>query len=109
LRPLAPVHVRARRAADGVHITWRRRARLPATATVAMPLEEQREAYAVDILSEGAVVRSLDVSTPQALYAAADEAADFGGPQPSLTVSVVQMSATVGRGFPTQTILNHLA
>ena len=36
--------------------------------------------------------------TPSALYAAADEIADFGAPQTSLAVRVAQLSATVGRG-----------
>ena len=39
------------------------------------------------------------VTSPSALYAAADEIADFGAAQTSLTVRVAQLSATVGRGF----------
>lgn len=45
------------------------------------------------------MVRSIQTSAPQALYAAADELADFGTPQASLTVRVAQLSATVGPGF----------
>ena len=39
------------------------------------------------------------MTTPTALYTAADELADFGVAQTSLSVRVVQLSATVGRGF----------
>jgi hypothetical protein len=39
------------------------------------------------------------------LYAAADEIADFGAPQASLSIAVYQMSTTIGRGTPARTIL----
>ncbi|MBX6426739.1 MAG: glycoside hydrolase/phage tail family protein [Variibacter sp.] len=110
LRPLAPVHIRGVRKDDGVHLSWRRRARRHAfTGSVAVPLDEPTEAYAVDILSGRAVVRSFTVNAPRALYAAADEAADFGAPQASLSVRVAQLSATVGRGIPAEATINHLA
>ncbi len=101
LRPLAPVHLRARRGAGGVTLSWIRRTRRDGDswATLDAPLGEDSEAYAVDILSGAEVVRSLAAAQPSALYAAADELADFGAPQASLAVRVAQLSATVGRGF----------
>ncbi|NEV80740.1 hypothetical protein DYI24_27295, partial [Rhodopseudomonas sp. BR0C11] len=101
LRPLAPVHLSARRTADGVRIGWIRRTRLDGDGWgVEVPLGEDSEAYAVDILgSGGAVVRTMQTAVPQALYAAADERADFGAAQASLTLRVAQLSATVGPGF----------
>ncbi|HEX8665731.1 MAG TPA: glycoside hydrolase/phage tail family protein, partial [Beijerinckiaceae bacterium] len=101
LRPLAPVHVRARREADGVHVTWIRRARRDADAwePVEVPLGEDSERYEVDILNGAAVVRTIAVAVPEALYAAAQELADFGAAQATLSLRVAQMSATVGRGF----------
>lgn len=101
LRPLAPVHLSARRAADGIRIGWIRRTRIDGDGWgVEVPLGEEREAYTLDILgSGGAVVRSIQTTAPQALYAAADELADFGTPQASLIVRVAQLSATVGPGF----------
>jgi hypothetical protein len=99
LKPLAPVHVAAHRAGDGIHISWIRRTRIDGDGWgVEVPLGEESEAYAVEILSGGAVVRSIASSTPQALYAAADELADFGMVQTSLHVRVAQISATVGAG-----------
>jgi hypothetical protein len=106
LRPLAPVHVKARREPAGVTLTWIRRARFDADSWVGeVPLGEQAERYDVDILSGADVVRALQVTAPTALYAAADEVADFGAPQSSLAVRVSQVSATVGRGFAVDTTL----
>ena len=44
--------------------------------------------------------------TPSVLYAAADEIADFGAAQTSLSVRVAQLSATVGRGFAADAVLD---
>jgi hypothetical protein len=101
LKPLAPVHIAGRRTGAGVTLTWTRRKRgvMPASWDVAVPLGEDSERYAVDILSGAAAVRTLPATAPTALYAAADELADFGSPQTSLAVRVYQLSATVGRGF----------
>ncbi len=106
LRPLAPVHLSAKRGADGATFSWIRRARFDGDSWVGeVPLCEDREEYNVDILSGIDVVRTIDASSPSALYAAADEIADFGAPQSTLTISVTQLSATVGRGFATQATL----
>jgi hypothetical protein len=100
LKPLSPVHVAAVRAGDGIHIWWIRRTRIDGDNWgVEVPLGEQVEAYEIEILSGGAVLRSIGCAAPQALYAAADELADFGTVQTSLHVRVAQLSATVGRGY----------
>lgn len=106
LRPLAPVHLKARRSPAGVVFTWIRRARYEADSWVGeVPLGEDAEQYEIDILSGGDVVRTLRVTAPTALYAAADELADFGTPQSMLAVRVSQLSSTVGRGFPKEATL----
>jgi hypothetical protein len=106
LRPLRPVHLRARRTAEGVRLDWIRRARFDADGwTGEVPLGEEREAYAVDILSGADVVRTLESSDPSALYTSADEIADFGAPQSVLSVRVTQLSATVGRGFAAEAVV----
>ena len=100
LMPLAPVHVTARRDGSGVTFTWIRRTRIDGDSWVGeVPLGEDSEQYALDILSGGSVVRTLSTAAPSAFYAAADELADFGTPQGALHVRVAQFSATVGRGF----------
>jgi len=100
LKPLAPVHLKAARNTDGVTFTWIRRTRIDGDSWVGeVPLGEESEQYALDIMSGAAVVRTLTTTTPSVLYASADELADLGGPLTSLAVQVAQLSATVGRGF----------
>jgi hypothetical protein len=99
LKPLAPVHVAARRAGDGIHVSWIRRTRIDGDGWgIEVPLGEETEAYRLEILSGSAVVRAITCTAPQALYAAADELVDFGAVQTSLHVRVAQLSATVGAG-----------
>ncbi|MFG1350278.1 glycoside hydrolase/phage tail family protein [Xanthobacter autotrophicus] len=100
LSPLSPVHVRGRRTAEGVALSFIRRTRLAGDGWDALevPLGEASEAYRVEILSGASVVRAFEVGAPQLLYGAADEMADFGVPQAVLTVRVAQRSASVGLG-----------
>ena len=103
LLPLAPVHVTAARRSDGVHVSWIRRTRIDGDGWAAdVPLGEDSEAYRIDILAGSTVKRSIACTTPQAMYAAADEIADFGAPQASLHLRVAQMSGTVGAGRATE-------
>jgi GTA TIM-barrel-like domain/Putative phage tail protein len=101
LKPLSPAQVTARREAGGIRIRWLRRTRIGGDGWDAAdaPLGEEAERYVVDVLSNGAVVRSLEAFDPSVLYAAAQEAADFGAPQTMLALRIAQMSAVVGRGF----------
>ena len=64
-----------------------------------MPLGEDSEAYEVDIFPAPRGAHARVRRSRALLYAAADELADFGAPQTSLTVRVAQLSATVGRGI----------
>jgi hypothetical protein len=106
LRPLAPVHVTAQRVPEGVHIGWIRRTRIDGDGWGAeVPLGEATEAYSVEILSGGIVLRTLAATTPQALYAAADELADFGAVQTTLHLRVAQISSSVGAGTPVDIVL----
>ena len=100
LRPLSPVHLRARRSVAGVTFDWVRRTRAAAGSWVirTVPLGEESEAYELDILSGSIVLRTLKSATSSALYPAAAELADFGSPQASLSIRVAQLSAAVGRG-----------
>ena len=99
LRPLSPVHVRAARAAGDVTLSWIRRTRVGGDSwTAEVPLAEDSERYEVDVLSGMTVVRTLTASAPSCLYTAAQQMADFGAPQSTLSVAVYQMSPTYGRG-----------
>lgn len=104
LIPLAPVHVRARRDADGVRISWTRRTRIDGDGWAAEPpLGEAVESYVIDILDGSDLKRRLTAAIPQALYSAADELADFGAHQASLMLRIAQVSAVTGAGHPLET------
>jgi hypothetical protein len=45
------------------------------------------------------VARSIVCASPRALYAVADELADFGAVQTGLHIRVAQLSGTVGAGY----------
>ncbi|GAB6841482.1 hypothetical protein HNR00_000716 [Methylorubrum rhodinum] len=97
--PLRPVHLRARREAGGLRLSWTRRARRDADAweSADVPLDEASEAYAVDILGpDGALRRSLTATGPSLLYA--QETADFGGPVTEIDLAVAQVGTVGGRG-----------
>ena len=103
LKPLSPVHLKAEREDGGIMFSWIRRTRIDGDSWAAeVPLGEDAEQYAVDILSGVNIVRTIAVTSPSALYPKADEIADFGEPQTHITVRVTQLSATVGRGFAAQ-------
>ncbi len=85
-------------------LSWVRRTRIDGDPweQVEVPLAEETEAYALDVLSGpsagSTVLRSFDLSAPSVTYTAAHQAADFGGPVTSLSVAIHQVSATYGRG-----------
>ncbi|GGB54987.1 phage host specificity protein [Roseibium aquae] len=109
LKPFAPVHVRgARNGAGDLNVTWIRQGRVNATWAdgTDVPLGEERELYEIDVLNAGNVIRTVrGLTSPAWTYAASDQTADFGVPQPSITLRVVQISGLVGRGVPTEAIL----
>ena len=103
--PLAPVHLRACRLPGGdLRLTWMRRGRLNADSWLApdIPLEEPAEGYLVEILAGTAVVRSIDAAAATLDYGTAEEAADFGGPQPAISFRVRQKGQTVALGVAAQ-------
>ncbi|MCC5977065.1 MAG: glycoside hydrolase/phage tail family protein [Salinarimonas sp.] len=102
LKPLSPVHPRLRRVAGGIEIRWIRRGRVEADAwePVEIPLGEDGEHYAVEIMDGATPKRRIPVTAPLCLYAQADEIADFGAPRTSLDLRIMQISASVGDGFP---------
>ena len=101
LKPFSPVGLNARREEGGIRVRWIRRTRREGDAwePVEVPLGEDGERYAVDILRDGIVLRTLASIEPSILYPAAQELADFGAPQAVLALRVAQVSAVVGRGF----------
>ena len=102
LMPFAPVQARATRAAAGVTFSFRRRGRRNADGwePVDIPLGEDVEAYDLEILRNGTVLRALSSTSPAISYLSEQELADFGAPQGAFDIRIFQRSAVVGRGFP---------
>ncbi|HXF53225.1 MAG TPA: phage tail protein, partial [Hyphomicrobiaceae bacterium] len=99
-RPLAPVHVRGTRSSGDVTLTWIRRTRMGGDSWDAaeVPLGEDSERYEIDILDGATVKRTLASSLPSVTYTAAQQTADFGSPQATLSVRIYQLGAAWGRG-----------
>jgi hypothetical protein len=101
-RPFAPAHIRGRRDAGDLHISWIRRTRIGGDSweSAEVPLGEDSENYALDILDGDTVVRTLSSSSPSTIYTAAEQVADFGTPPSTVAVRICQLSASYGRGSP---------
>lgn len=105
----SPANIRATRSEDGsILIECSRRSRystaMPSGADV--PLHEETEAYELDVLSGETVLRTLTSTDGSFEYAVADQVEDFGNQAESFVVSVYQLSAEVGRGYPaTETLV----
>ena len=110
LRPFSVAHVeqpwRTPRTPGDLTIRWIRRSRTLAAdswGAVDVPLVEETEAYAVEILDGVAVKRVLSATTTSAVYTSAQQTADWGallGPGDTLDIRIFQLSALVGRGAP---------
>ena len=108
LLPFSVVHVeqpfRRGRTLGDLTIRWTRRSRdfgADSWEASEVPLGEASEAYEVDILDGGTVLRTLATTTTSALYSQAQQVADWGaalGPGDTLDIRVAQLSQTVGRG-----------
>ena len=102
LKPFAPVHLKATSGAGGdIELSWIRRTRSGGDSweSIEVPLFEDFEAYELDVLENGNVVRTLSSSDSSILYTSAQQVADFGQLQSSIDVAVYQMSARSGRGY----------
>jgi len=104
LHPYAPVHIKGSRdGSNNLTATWIRRARVDGEwrDLVETPLDEAAEAYEVDIIKDGEVVRTIgSLTSPTCGYTAAQQTADGFTPGDPIPVAVYQMSTVVGRGFP---------
>jgi hypothetical protein len=104
-RPLSPVRLVGRRLAPSGdwHISWIRQTRIGGDSWEAaeVPLAEEAEAYRLEILAApgGDVRRTFETTSPDQIYSAAQQVADFGVAQAALSVRVAQRSATFGPGI----------
>ena len=106
--PWSPVQIAGARNGGGdLTITWVRRTRFGGVWAdgVDVPLNEESERYEVDVMNGAIVVRTFPTTTAIASYSAAQQVADFGSAQSSVSVRVYQLSASVGRGWPGSAII----
>ncbi len=102
LTPLAPVHLRAKKAGDDIHLSWIRRTRIHGDNWEGeVPLNERDERYAVSIFDGERELRRVETTNPEYFYKAGEIAQDFGagGPSADFAFSIAQTSDLVGDGF----------
>lgn len=102
LKPYAPVHISGSRDTGGnLTIEWLRRSRGETNwrDSVDAPLNEESEAYEIEVMDGSDVVRTLTSATTTATYTAMQQSTDFGSPQSSITVRIYQISSAIGRGY----------
>lgn len=101
LIPFSPVDVTAARDMSGdIGVLWDRRDRLGFTLSGTLPMSEAVEAYQVDVVYLGNVIRTLSSGTESATYSAAQQATDGTAAATALFFRVYQISAVMGRGWP---------
>jgi len=109
LKPFAPVHLRARRevASGDVVLSWIRRTRFGGDSweLAEVPLNEEREAYRLDVLSGDVLIRRVELTSPGFRYLAAEQAADLGGAAP-FVVRISQLSVVAGPGAALEEIVD---
>jgi hypothetical protein len=107
--PFAPVHLRARRKANGdIVLRWLRAGRQNSDGWEGedIPLDEETEAYRLEILEGDTAVRSVNLTTNSHIYTAAQESADFGSRRPSIHIRVRQRGKGVGLGVAAERIIS---
>jgi hypothetical protein len=111
LKPLSPCHVKGSiNPANGDwEISWQRRSRFAGwNAYVDAQMGEASEQYLVAIVEDepfSIIKRTLSSNQQSAVYTAAQQTADFGELQSSLTLSVSQCSEIVGAGYAASAVL----
>lgn len=109
LECLSPVYARGTRdGSSNFSGTFTRRSRLSSSwwaNGVEAPLGETTHAYEIDVMSGATVKRTISVASPAWSYSAADQTADFGSTQASITFRIHQLSSVVGRGYPLEVTL----
>jgi hypothetical protein len=112
LKPASPVFIKGiRDGSNNLTIGWIRRTRYGGDwleSTPYVPLNEDSEAYSIDIVSGSTVLRTITWTSgtydgngnPTASYSATEQTADGITPGNPVTLNIYQISAQVGRGFP---------
>jgi hypothetical protein len=101
LKPLSVVNPDVRRGGLDWIIDFDPRTRYPSNQWVTGNIEQtDTQYYAVDIFNGAAIVRTIQSSTIPVIYTEAQQIADFGSAQTSITIDIYQVNQRVGRGYP---------
>ncbi|WP_176083410.1 glycoside hydrolase/phage tail family protein [Martelella sp. HB161492] len=99
--PLSPVHLRGQRnGGNDVAFSWVRRSRIDADdwAAFDIPLDEDSEAYRLEILVSGSVARLVEIDTTAFIYTEDMQLADFGSVPEAISVRLYQLGRKVPFG-----------
>lgn len=103
LKPFSPVHAQGVRDSAGtLTLKWIPRSRVGGDwiDNADVPLGELYEKYDVEILNGSNVIRTLTSDVAEVTYPDSLQIDDFGTTQASLDLRIMQISDTVGRGWP---------
>lgn len=107
LKPYSPAHLKVVNSSGDYVVTWVRRTRLGGfnVYSTTPPLGESTEEYVGQILDGGGnIIRTFSgLTSPTFTYTAAQQASD--GSPIGITARVMQVSSTVGNGFPADVAL----
>lgn len=105
-RPYAPVHLRGRRTAGGLSLSWLRRTRVGGDSweSAEVPLGEDQELYEIEIIGDGAVARRETLVQPSYFYSDLALGQDFNSPPAEIRVRVGQLNSFWGRGETAESI-----
>lgn len=104
LKPFSPANPRVLADGGDLVVSWQRRTRRSyryGGINPVVPLGELAEAYRVHI-PDATPPRTVNVTSPNWTYEAADIASDGFSPGEPIQVEVVQLSAIVGEGYPAE-------
>ena len=99
LRPYRPAHLRAKTVSNGdITISWVRRTRVDGDSWsgAEVPLGEEREMYHLRVISQNAIVREFNPTSPHQIYSASERHDD--GVEAGFKVEVSQVSSRFGPG-----------
>ena len=101
LEPLSVVNPDLTRVGLDWQIDFDPRTRYPSNQWVNGAIEQtDTQYYAVDIFNGLSIVRTIQSTTIPVIYTEAQQIADFGSVQNSITIDIYQVSQRVGRGYP---------
>jgi len=108
LKPLRPVHLRARQVEGGLDLSWIRRDRIEADSWAAseIPMSEAREAYRVELSDAGLPRAVFEVTAPHLALDTAELAALFPGGLSGARVLIAQISDAYGPGGELESALD---